>query len=213
MGVWPDTLLICVMFLDVLLLVSSRLGVLIRFFAAQSLVLSAVPVFLYPHMNVHTAVVSGGALLLKGILIPRLLFWAIRNASIRREARGLMGPAGIFLSSGVLMGLSFLLSSLLPLPVNALPEFLVPAAFFTLMSGLFLLINGTKAITQVVAYLVLENGIFLFAVVLLAEMPLIVEMGIFLDVFVAVFIMGIVINHIHGAFDHMDVSRLTLLKD
>ena len=70
-----------------------------------------------------------------------------------------------------------------------------------------------KAITQVVGYLVLENGIYLFGLMLIEEMPLLVEAGILLDLFVGIFVMGIVINHIRVAFDSLDTGHLSELRD
>jgi hydrogenase-4 component E len=79
--------------------------------------------------------------------------------------------------------------------------------------GLLVLVSRLKAITQVVGYLVLENGIFLFGLLLLEQMPVLVELGILLDLFVAVFIMGIVVHHIRREFDHMDTHLLDAVKE
>ena len=81
------------------------------------------------------------------------------------------------------------------------------------MIGLFLIVSRKTALMQVVGYLVLENGIYIFGMALAQEEPLLVEMGILLDVFVAVFVMGIAIFHISREFDHIDVDQLTSLKD
>jgi len=70
-----------------------------------------------------------------------------------------------------------------------------------------------KAITQVIGYLMLENGIYFFGSVLLGEQSLLVELAVLLDIFVAVFVMGIAIFHISREFDHIDTQKLTELKD
>ncbi|HEX2970775.1 MAG TPA: NADH-quinone oxidoreductase subunit K [Tepidisphaeraceae bacterium] len=75
------------------------------------------------------------------------------------------------------------------------------------------MISRTKAITQVIGYLVLENGIFLFGLTLVRQMPILVELGILLDVFVGVFVMAIVVYHIRRTFDHMDTDELDQLKE
>ena len=67
--------------------------------------------------------------------------------------------------------------------------------------------------TQVIGYLVLENGIYLFGLMLLHEMPILVELGILLDVFVGVFVMAIVVYHIRREFDHIDTHVLAQLKE
>jgi hydrogenase-4 component E len=90
---------------------------------------------------------------------------------------------------------------------------IVPVALFTSLIGLFVIISRKKALTQVLGYLVLENGIYAFGVGLVHNAPLVVELGVLLDVFVAVFVMGIAIFHINRQFDHIDTDRMVLLKD
>jgi len=69
-----------------------------------------------------------------------------------------------------------------------------------------MMVTRTRAVTQVIGYLVMENGLFLFALSLFDAMPLFVEMGILLDIFVAVFIMAIVANHINEEFEKSGTS-------
>ena len=78
--------------------------------------------------------------------------------------------------------------------------------------GLLVLATRAKAMTQVVGYLVLENGIFIFGLLLVERMPFLVEVGVLLDLFVGVFVMGIIINHINREFDSLDPHRLTELQ-
>ena len=90
---------------------------------------------------------------------------------------------------------------------------IVPAALSTTLTGFLILTTRVKAITQVVGYLVLENGIFIFGLLLADAMPLMVEAGALLDLLVGTFVMGIVINHISREFSSLDTSRLTSLKE
>ena len=78
--------------------------------------------------------------------------------------------------------------------------------------GFFMMINRRKALTQVLALLSLENGIFLAAISLTYGMPLIVELGVFFDVLVAVMVLGILVYRIRETFESMDVSRLRRLR-
>jgi hydrogenase-4 component E len=75
------------------------------------------------------------------------------------------------------------------------------------------LTTRSKAITQVVGYLILENGIFVFGLSQVERVPFLVEAGVLLDIFVGVFIMGIVVFHINREFDSLDSARLTELRD
>jgi len=70
-----------------------------------------------------------------------------------------------------------------------------------------------KALTQVLGYLVLDNGIFLFGMLLIDAMPLIVEMGVLLDLVVGIFVTCIIVHHIHRAFSSMDTRSLAMLKE
>ena len=90
---------------------------------------------------------------------------------------------------------------------------LVPGAFATLVSGLVLLMGRTKAISQVCGYLILENGVYLFGLLLIHATPLLVEAGILLDLTVGVFIIGIIVDRIQRAFDSLDTRKLTALRE
>jgi hydrogenase-4 component E len=89
----------------------------------------------------------------------------------------------------------------------------VPASIATLLAGFLILTTRRKAISQVIGYLVLENGIFIFGLLLADAMPIMVEAGALLDLLVGTFVMGIVINHISREFSSLDTSRLTSLKE
>jgi hypothetical protein len=111
------------------------------------------------------------------------------------------------------LGVSSWLASRLPPLAPAISPMILPVALFTMITGLFLIVSRRQALTQVIGYLALENGIFAFGLGLVREAPVIVEMGILLDIFVAVFVMGITIFHISREFDQIDTEQLTALKD
>ena len=71
----------------------------------------------------------------------------------------------------------------------------------------------SKAISQVCGYLVLENSIYLFGMLLIHATPLIVEAGILLDLTVAVFVIGIIVDRIQREFDSLDTRKLTILRE
>jgi len=184
---------------------------MIQLLALQSLVLSITPLLIHPSIHAFTMTIV--TIVLKVIVMPSLLFWAIRHVSIRREVQPLIGYGKTLLLGGFLMGVAFLISSKLDLPDKGMSNLLVPTAFSLVMIGFLLLVTRFKAITQVIGYLVMENGIFLFALLLLEKTPLLVEMGIFLDIFVGVLVMGIIINHINQEFGSASTVNLTNLRD
>ena len=114
-----------------------------------------------------------------------------------------------------MIGLAFSLwlEAQLPIQPGLFPSLLLPAALMTLFSGLILVVGRTKALSQVIGYLVAENGIFLLGIPLMAEGAVWFELTILLDVFVAVFVMGIAINHINKTFESIDVGRFCSLRD
>jgi hydrogenase-4 component E len=138
---------------------------------------------------------------------------ALKEIKIDREVGPYIGYSASLLLCALGTGLSMILAHNLPLKLGTAAPLLVPASLATLFTGFLLLVSRQKAITQVVGYLVLENGIYLFALMLIEEMPLLVETGVLLDLFVGIFVMGIVINHIRIAFDSIDTRHLAALKE
>src|SRR5207249_4545442 len=108
---------------------------------------------------------------------------------------------------------SLWLAGRLALPSPTISPLVVPVALFTMLVGLFLIVSRRKALTQVLGYLVLENAIYAFGVGLVEGTPMVVELGVLLDLFVAVFVMGIAVFHINREFDHIDADRLSTLRD
>jgi hydrogenase-4 component E len=108
--------------------------------------------------------------------------------------------------------LAFAIAAQLPLPERD-QALLVPVSLSTLIIGFIILTTRRKALTQVVGYLMLENGIYLFGLTQAESVPFLLEVGVLLDIFVGVFIMGIVVFHINREFDSLDSAQLTELKD
>ena len=89
----------------------------------------------------------------------------------------------------------------------------VDSLLFVVLAIVLVIVGRRKAVMQALGYLAMENGIYAFGLAFAVEEPLLVEMGVLLDVFVAVFVMGIAIHHISREFDHIDTDRLSALKD
>jgi hydrogenase-4 component E len=214
---YADFLLLIVVALSVGIVATSRLTSCVRASALQGVALSLLPLALWGRaLDRHAlpvALMSLGTLAVKGILIPILLARAIREANVRREAEPFISLHVSVLIAAALVGFSFWLGTVLVLPRPAPTPLLVPIAFATLLVGFLVLVSRRKAVTQVVGYLMLENGIFIFGQILVEEVPFAVELGILLDLLVGVFVMGIAINHISREFEHIDTERLSALKD
>jgi hydrogenase-4 component E len=101
----------------------------------------------------------------------------------------------------------------LPLLPEHAGNLLVPGALASILTGLILLIGRSKAISQVCGYLIIENGIYLFGLILVGFMPHILELGILFDVTIGVFVIGIIVDRIQSAFDTQDTRKLTTLQE
>ena len=204
--------LFLVVFTDFAVLGSSRLSACIRAVALQGLLLGLLPPLLYQSWSVHVMALAGGTIIVKAIALPAFLRWAIREAAVRREVEPLIGYMTSLLLGVAALAASFALANVLPLGVST-ARLLIPTALVTVIIGLIVLITRAKALTQVVGYLMLENGIYLFGLTQLQRVPFLVEVGVLLDVFVGVFIMGIVVFHINREFDSISAERLTELRE
>ena len=208
-----DSILILVAMTNLMLLAYSRLGASIRVTATQGILLGLLPLVASPHAGWHAALIAVGSMALKGVVFPRLMFRALREAKVQREIEPFVGYNVSLLIGVAALAVSIWIGQQLPVPGATISSLVVPVAMFSILVGLFLIISRKKAVNQVLGFLVLENGIYTFGVGVAARTPLLVEAGVLLDVFVAVFVMGITIFHINREFDHIDVDRLSTLKD
>ena len=210
--------LLALTLLSVLLsLASHRLVALVKIMAFQGIVVSLIPLFLEQHMTMGSILMLQVMILIKGFLIPGFIYVAVKKIKIRREIEPIIGyHASLF------TGLIFILvSAFIADRIHAsqsLPGehvLLMITAITTLASGLFLLMARHKAITQVIGYLMMENGIYLFGTALAKQThtQYIVEFGVLLDLLVGIMIMGIVLNNINSTFDDVDTALLGQLKD
>jgi hydrogenase-4 component E len=208
-----DPLLALVLVINFFVLGASRLRSVISASALQGVVLGVLVVVVHGGLALQQAAVALAAVVIKGVAIPALLHRAMRDAEIRREVEPLVGFVASILLGGVATGAAVLFARVLPLAPAHVGSLLVPGSLATVLTGFLVLCTRRKAITQVVGYLVLENGIFIMGLCLLDAMPFLVEVGVLLDLLVAVFVIGIIINHISREFSSLDTARLTALRE
>lgn len=201
------------MALNLLALGSSRLPALITAMSVQGMVLGVMPLLMEAHVEWSVVVVALATVAGKGLVIPTLLRRAMRAAHIDREVEPFIGfvPSLLLGAGGTIAAVA--LARLLPLLPEHSGSLLVPGALASVLTGFVLLIGRAKAISQVCGYLILENGIYLFGLLLIRSTPLLVEAGILLDVTVGVFIIGIIVDRIQRAFDSLDTRKLTALRE
>jgi hydrogenase-4 component E len=207
-----EIVLLLVVLASFVVLGTARLSTCVRAVAFQGVLLGLAPLLLFPGWSAHRAALAIGTIAIKGVILPRFLLWAIREAAVRREVEPRLGYVPSILLGTVVLAIAFALAGRWPLPMEG-GSLLVAVAVATVVHGLFVLTARRKAITQVVGYIMMENGIYLFGLTQAERVPFLVELGVLLDVFVGVFIMGIVMFHINREFDSIDASRLTELAE
>jgi hydrogenase-4 component E len=185
----------------------------IRTVAVQGALLGIIPLLLHQRPGPASWAAAGAAILLKGVVFPVILGRTMRHVDIKREVEPLIGlmPSMLLGAAGTVFALVSTRS--LPLAPEHATALLVPAAIATLITGFIMITTRLKAVSQVIGYLVLENGIFIFGMLLVEAMPLIVEMGVLLDLFVAIFVIGIIVNQISRTFSSQDTRNLATLKE
>jgi hydrogenase-4 component E len=207
------TLLAAGMLVIQLLMVAQRqLLTNIRLFAVQSLLLggiAAANAFFHhaPHVYVMAALTVAG----KVLLLPWFLRRLVRQIGIGQEMHPWINPSTSMILCGGLTLLGYVVARPFAMAAGGANTFGVAIAI--VLVGFFLLINRRRAITQVLALLCVENGVFLSAISLTAHgMPLVVEFGIFFDLFIAVMVLGILVYRIRATFASTDVERLNRLR-
>jgi len=213
----PEILLTLMLLANLALAGSGRLHHAIRLMAAQGWMVGLLPLLLWnwgsglPPARVLTISVVNA--LVKGVLLPMLLAFAVRKAGVVREVEPIVGFRSslcvVFLA---ILG-SFAIGRALHIHEAVASELAIPAAISTMFTGLFLTCSRRKAITQVIGFLSFENGIAVFGAGILMEYGIVVELGILLDVFVLVFVLGIAIQQISRTFSSIDTDKLNRLGD
>jgi hydrogenase-4 component E len=157
-------------------------------------------------------VVAGMLLLVKGWAIPLLLTRMDRRFGSARELQPYVNTSTSLVIGGLLVVLAYVITR--PLVVlSQLPTRAgLPLAVGLTFVSLFVIISRKKALTQVIGFLMLENGIALLAVLGTYGIPLIVEIGVFLDVLTGFLVMQIFVYQIHETFESIDVDQLQGLR-
>lgn len=208
-----DPLLVFVLLLNLFVLGASRLRAVIGASALQGLCLGILAILAHEQITAEVVIVGLIAICFKAILIPQLLYKAMRDVAIARDVEPLIGFIPSLVIGAVGTACSVLFAQSLPVVPSFEGSLILPASFATVLTGSLVVSTRRKAITQVVGYLILENGIFIMGLGLLDAMPFLVEIGVLLDLFVAIFVMGIILNHISREFGKTDAAELTSLKE
>jgi hydrogenase-4 component E len=208
-----DPLLVAVLLTNFYVLGTSRLRAAVNGTALQGGLLGILALAVHGEFSLTTVLIAGGAFIVKAGVIPTMLLRAMRDAAIRREVDPVIGFIPSLLLGAAGTGLAILFAHSLPLASFQRGSLIIPASVSTVLTGFILLTTRRQAVMQVGGYLVLENGIFIMGLSLLNAVPFLVELGVLLDLFVGVFLMGIIIEHISRSFSSLDTTLLDSLKE
>ena len=212
----PNIVILCAagMLVTAYLMVGQKsLFTTIRLYAAQSLLLATVAVVMaISDARPHLFVMATMTTVLKGFLIPLFLMRVVDRIGIHREIEPFLNVPTSLLACLGLTVVGYRVSTGFPEGTVGVTHHVLGVGLSTLMIGLFLMVTRKKAITQILALLTVENAIFLVALGITSGMPLVVELGIFFDVILAVLVLGVLVRRIVDRFESMDVSRLSKLK-
>jgi hydrogenase-4 component E len=206
-----DSILIVLILTNFFILGTANLRASIRVVAIQGVLLSLVSLFVESQATLRLLLLVFFTAAIKGVIIPALLLKAIRDVHIRHEVEPYLGFIPSLFLCAIGTGMALLFSDRLPLAPEHRNALFVPAALATILAGFLVLTTRRKAISQVTGYLMLENGIYVFGLLLYQAMA--VEVGVLLDLVVGIFIMGIVLNHIQREFSSLDTERLSRLRE
>jgi len=203
-----------VLVLQIAMVAQRWISIHIRIFAAQSFFLAAIAATIawFNHAP-HIFVAAVLTIVVKVILVPVIFERLIERMKIHEEIEPLLNvPISLVISGGLTLVGYVIAESFYRPEEPGLGHNALAVAISLFLIGFFNMINRRKALTQVLALLSLENGLFLAAISLTYGMPLIVELGVFFDVLVAAMVLGILIYRIRETFASMDVSRLRKLR-
>jgi len=190
----------------------------IRMFALQSFLLAAIAatIAFFNHAS-HIYIAAALTFVIKTLVLPVLLERIVARVAIQQEIEPIINvPLSVLISGGLtLVGYIVAESFYHPEETSApaaLGHNILAVAIALFLIGFFMILNRRNALSQVLGLLCMENGLYLAAISLTYGVPLVVEIGIFFDVLVAVMVLGILVYRIGETFDSMDVSKLRKLR-
>ena len=202
-----------VLLFGILLLWRRSISAYIDSFRWQSAVLAVILAMIgYFGHDTELYFVAAFTLILKAWILPRYLDRMRVKLNVSREDEPYVNCTSSLIIAGLLVLLAYAITRPL-MSISSLPTRSgIPLAMGLIFVGLFVILSRKKALTQIVGFLVLENGIVLLAALGTYGVPLIVELGVFLDVLMGFLVMQVLVYHIHGTFDSIDVDQLNQLK-
>ena len=194
------------------LCLANRMMTYIRIIAFQGLLLFGVAFLELIEIKIANLIfVLLETIVIKTIAIPLFLKNILDRNRITREAEpSVSNFISVFVVTVIILGSYFLSSITDDTPVRRIFFVVALSALFT---GMYIVITRRKILTHVMGFLIIENGVFVLSLAVGNEMPMLVNIGIMLDIFVSVILLGIFADKIGDVFEEQDVDQLKNLKD
>jgi len=192
--------------------IAKRLLTYINILAFQGLILFGIAFIQLIDINIFNLIfILLETIIFKSIAIPWFLKYIIKKNKLTREAEPYIPNFFSLIIVTAIIVLTILLSNYEAFKLINKTYFIV--ALSTLFSGLYIIVSRRKIITHILGYLVIENGVFILSLAVGNEMPMLVNLGILLDFFVCVLVLGIFVNKIGDVFKEPEVEKLNQLRD
>jgi hydrogenase-4 component E len=193
---------------------TSRIKAHIKMLSFQGFLLFLILIVSEDRTNfINLIFLSVETLLVKSIIIPLFLMHVLKKNEAFRDNEPHIPNFYSLVFASVVLFAGFIISSVHNSVFQDITTLYFGVSISAILISLFLITTKKNILTHVIGYIMMENGIFLLSLSVAKEMPMIVNMGVLLDIFIAVFILGLLINRIHNVFDELDVHELCNLKD
>jgi len=192
--------------------IANRLMTYVKILALQGILLFGVAFIELIEINVVNLIfILFETIVVKAITIPLFMRYIIKKNKITREAEPYVPNFVSLILITLIIVATFLIANYIH--DTHLNKIYFIAALSALFSGLYFITTRRKIITHVICYVMIENGVFILSLAVGHNMPMLVNLGILLDVFVSVFLLGIFVNKVGDVIDEGDVTQLSKIKD
>ena len=193
---------------------TSRIIAHIRLLIVQGVLLFLICCCGFEHHNwLNIAFLTVETLIVKSIVIPWFLYKVLKKTHSNRDVAANIPHFYCLVISSLILLAGFLASNYLVSSVKMISPIYFGVSAAVIILSLWLITIKHKIISNVIEFITMENGIFLLSLSVAKEMPMLVNLGVLLDVFIAVYILGLFVNEINKEFNDLEVSHLSDLKD
>ena len=207
-----DVLLITFIISLFYMAIANRMLTYLKVLAFQGVLLFVVVFLQLSEINpLNLALILLETIVFKSVAVPLFMAYVLKRNHITREAEPYLPNFVSLIITTLIVVVTILLAN--GVKDTHLDKIFFVVALSSLFTGLYFIATRRKIITHVIGYLVIENGVFVLSLAVGNEMPMLVNLGIMLDIFASVLILGIFLNKIGDVFKDVDVDQLSSLKD